>query len=148
MKASKTLLIALSFLLLPLSAFAASTSSSSEQTDVEQAVTNFVKSVDGRNSADLQKTLYADGSIVTYNTFSNKVEHYSTNQFIDMVKSGQKGGWVRNVNFVSVNIDGNTAIANVNITDTRLKETGFVTLIKDSGVWKIVGEVTTLGLNK
>lgn len=148
MKTSKTLLIALSILLLPLSAFASSASSSSEQTDVEQAVTNFVKSVDVRNSADLQKSLYADGSIVTYNTFSNKFEHYSTNQFVDMVKSGQKGGWVRNVNFVSVNVDGNTAIAKIDITDTRLKESGFVTLIKDNGIWKIVGEVTTLGLNK
>ncbi|MHB8854250.1 MAG: nuclear transport factor 2 family protein, partial [Ignavibacteriaceae bacterium] len=101
-----------------------------------------------KNSAELQKTLFADGSILTYNTFSNKIEHYSADQFINLVKSGQKGGWVRNVNFVSVDIDGNTAIAKVNITDPRLKETGFVTLIKDNGTWKVAGEVSTLGLNK
>ncbi len=148
MKTTKTLLLAISLLLLPLSAFAASSSSSSDQSDVEQAVTNFVNSVDSKNSAELQKVLFTDGSFLTYSTFSNKIEHYSADQFINLVKSGQKGGWVRNVNFVSVDIDGNTAIAKVNITDPRLKETGFVTLIKDNGTWKIAGEVSTLGLNK
>ncbi|MHB8854624.1 MAG: hypothetical protein ACYC6P_14875, partial [Ignavibacteriaceae bacterium] len=88
MKTTKTLLLAISLLLLPLSAFAASSSSSSDQSDVEQAVTNFVNSVDSKNSAELQKTLFADGSILTYNTFSNKIEHYSADQFINLVKSG------------------------------------------------------------
>ncbi|MHB1686970.1 MAG: nuclear transport factor 2 family protein [Ignavibacteriaceae bacterium] len=148
MKTTKTLLIVISFLLLPLSAFAGSNLSSSDQSDVEQTVTNFVKSVDARNTSDLQKTLYTDGSILIFNTFSNKIEHYSANQFVDMVKNGQKGGWVRQVNFASVDVDGNTAIAKIDITDPRLKETGFVTLIKDNGTWKIAGEVSTLGLNK
>jgi len=148
MKTIKTLLVAVTFLLLPLSAFAGSNSAATDQSDIEQVVTNFVKSVDSRNTSELQKTLYTDGTVITYNTFSNKVEHYSTNQFIDMVKGGQKGGWERQVNVNSVDVNGNTAIAKIDVTDSRLKETAFVTLIKDNGAWKIAGEVSTLGLNK
>ncbi len=148
MKTIKTLFIAVTFLLLPLSAFAGTNSAVTDQSDIEQAVTNFVKSVDSRNASDLQKTLYAEGTIITYNSFSNKVEHYTAGQFVDLVKGGQKGGWERQINFGSVDVNGNTAIAKIDITDPRIKESGYVTLIKDNGTWKIAGEVSTLGLNK
>ncbi|MDR3611099.1 MAG: nuclear transport factor 2 family protein, partial [Ignavibacteriaceae bacterium] len=63
-------------------------------------------------------------------------------------KGGQKGGWQRNVNIGDVDINGNTAVAKVDITDSKLKESGFVTLVKDNGSWKIASELSTLKLNK
>ncbi len=85
---------------------------------------------------------------MAYNTFTNKVELYTTNQFVDLVNSGQKGGWERKVDFNSVDVSGNTALVKIAITDSRIKETGFVSLIKDNGTWKIASEVSTIELNK
>ena len=76
------------------------------------------------------------------------MDHYSGDQFISLVKNGQKGGWVRNVTINSVDTDGSTAMAKVDITDSRLKQTGFFTLVKNNGSWKVASAVTTLELNK
>lgn len=148
MKTIKSLIVLISLILIPISTFAAANTAGEDQTNVEQTVSNFVKSVDNRNTSELQKTLFNDGSFLTYNTFTNKVEHYTANQFVDLVNSGQKGGWERKVDFNSVDVSGNTALAKIAITDARIKETGFVSLIKDNGTWKIASEVSTIELNK
>ena len=82
------------------------------------------------------------------NQLTNNVENYSSKQFVTLVKNGQKGGWQRNVSIGSVTIDGNIAVAKFDITDVKIKESGFVTLVKDNGTWKIAGQVSTLRLNK
>lgn len=148
MKTIKSLVVLFSLILIPISTFAGAKMAGEDQSNVEQTVSNFVKSVDNRNTSELQKTLFNDGSFLTYNTFTNKVEHYTANQFVDLVSSGQKGGWERKVDFNSVDVNGNTALAKIAITDSRIKETGFVSLIKDNGTWKIASEVSTIELNK
>jgi len=142
------ILTVLSVLLLSVSLFAGNNMLKEDKTDIEQAITNYVKSVDSRNADNLSKTLLSNGSIITLNSITKSVDHYSGDQFINLVKNGQKGGWVRNVSINSVDTDGNTATAQVNITDARLKQTGFFTLVKDNGAWKVASEVTTLELNK
>ena len=117
-----------------------------DKTDIEQTINSFVKSVDSQNADALEKSMIENGAIVTLNTITNKVDNYSTNKFVDLVKNGQKGGWVRNVNVSSVDVDGNTAMAKVEITDARLSESGFFTLVKEGNGWKIASEVTTLEL--
>jgi hypothetical protein len=146
MKATKFLTV-LSVLLISVSLFAANMLKE-DKTDIEQTITNYVKSVDSRNADNLSKALLNTGSVITLNNITNTLDHYSGDQFINLVKNGQKGGWVRNVTINSVDTDGNTAIAKVNITDARLKQTGFFTLVKDNGSWKVASEVTTLELNK
>jgi hypothetical protein len=146
MKATKFLTV-LSVLLISVSLFAANMLKE-DKTDIEQTITNYVKSVDSRNADNLSKALLNTGSVITLNNITNTLDHYSGDQFINLVKNGQKGGWVRNVTINSVDTDGNTAIAKVNITDARLKQTGFFTLVKDNGSWKVASKVTTLELNK
>ena len=142
------ILTVLSVLLFSVSLFAGNNMLKEDKAGIEQTVTNYVKSVDFRNADALSKTLLNNGSVITLNSITNNLEHYSGDQFINLVKNGQKGGWVRNVAINSVDIDGNTAIAKVNITDARLKQTGYFTLVKNNGNWKIASEVTTLELNK
>ncbi len=147
MKAVKILTIVL-FLSLSYTVLAANNPLKEDKSDIEQAVTTFVKSVDSRKADNLSKTLMSGSSIVIINNITNKVENYSGDQFVNLVQNGQKGGWVRNLTINSVDMDGNTAIAKVDITDPRLKQSGFFTLVKDNGVWKVAGEVATLSLLK
>ncbi len=116
--------------------------------DIEQTIDSFVKSVDSQNADALEKSLVANGAIVTLNTITNKLDNYTSTNFVNLVKNGQKGGWVRNVTVNSVDVDGNTAIAKVEISDARLSESGFITLVKEANSWKIASEVTTLELKK
>jgi ABC-type arginine transport system ATPase subunit len=116
--------------------------------DVEQVITNFVKSVDTRDASALSKSVMSGANLFTFNQMANKLDNYSAAQFVDLVKAGQKGGWTRTVSVTAVDVDGNVASAKIDITDSRLKESGYVTLIKDNGTWKVATEVTTLSLNK
>jgi hypothetical protein len=138
-----------SILLLASSVFAGTNDVKKEDKgDVEQVVTNFVKSVDTRDAGSLSKSVISGGNIYTYNQIANKLDNYTASQFVDLVKNGQKGGWARTVSISSVDVEGNVASAKIDITDSRLKESGYVTLIKDNGTWKVATEVTTLSLNK
>lgn len=147
MKTAKILTI-LSLLFLTFSLYAGTNPYKDDKSDVEQTISNYVKSIDSRNADALSKSVLNDGSIITLNNITNKVDQLSGRQLVDMVKNGQKGGWVRNVSVNSVDVDGNTAMAKVDISDSRLKESGFLSLIKENGNWKIAGQVTTLGLSK
>ncbi|MCL5028077.1 MAG: nuclear transport factor 2 family protein [Bacteroidetes bacterium] len=142
------ILILVSFLLLSFSAYAENKFIKEDKGDVEQVITSFVKNVDSRNADELSKTVLPTASIVTINDLTKNLDNFSASQFVNLVKNGQKGGWQRNVHVSSVEFDGNTAVAQVAITDSRLKESGYFTLVKDNGSWKIAGQVTTLQLNK
>jgi hypothetical protein len=116
--------------------------------DVEQVITNFVKSIDTRDANTLSKSVISGANIFLFNQISNKLDNYSGSQFVDLVRNGQKGGWIRTVSVSLVDVDGNIATAKINITDARLKESGYITLIKNDGMWMIATEATTLELNK
>jgi len=119
-----------------------------DQTEIEQAITEYVKSIDNRNIDLLSNSVLPLTSIVIVNQLTNKLENYSSSQFVSLVKNGQKGGWQRNVTFGPVSIEGNVAVAKIDITDLKIKESGFVTLIKDNGTWKIADHVSALQLNR
>lgn len=119
-----------------------------DQNAVEQTIVNYVQSVDKQDANGVENTLYSKGTVCILNTFTKKVEDYTSDQFIDQVKNGTKGGWVRNVNVTSVDFDANTAMAKVEITDAKLKQSGYLTLINDNGAWKIVSGVFSLGKNQ
>ncbi|MDR3611263.1 MAG: nuclear transport factor 2 family protein, partial [Ignavibacteriaceae bacterium] len=123
---SLKLLVAVFVLILSHSLFA------EDKSDIEQTITTYVNSVDTRNADALSKTVLSNASIITINEITKNLDNYSTAQFVNLVKGGQKGGWQRNVNIGDVDINGNTAVAKVDITDSKLKESGFVTLVKDN----------------
>jgi|GEM_PF-1188728 hypothetical protein len=148
MKSFKLLIIVLSFLFLNLNVFADEDASNQDKTEINQAITNYVKGVDTRNSSELSKILIPDCSIIILNKITNSINSYTASQLIDMVKNGQKGGWTRDVTVNNVNLESNTAVAEVDIKDARLRESGFISLVKESGTWKVASEVATLQLNK
>ena len=119
-----------------------------DKSEIEQTINSYVKSIDSQNADALEKSVIQNGAVVTLNTISNKLDNYSTSQFVDLVKNHQKGGWVRDVTISAVNIEGNTATAKVEISDARLLQSGFFTLVKEGNGWKIASEVTTLELKK
>jgi hypothetical protein len=119
-----------------------------DKTDIEQTITSYVNSIDTRNVDALNKTVLSNASIVTVNNLTNNLDNYSSAKLVSLVKDGQKGGWQRNVNIGNVEINGNTAVAMVDITDSKLKESGFVSLVKDNGSWKIASQLSTIKLNK
>jgi ABC-type arginine transport system ATPase subunit len=141
MKSLKVLVFAL-VLILSYSLFA------EDKGDIEQTINSYVKSVDTQNADAINKTVLSNASIITVNEITNNVDNYSTAQFVNLVKEGQKGGWQRNVNIDNIDITGKTAIAKVDITDSKVKESAYVTLVKNNGTWKIASQISTLSLNK
>jgi len=119
-----------------------------DEDDIQQAVVNYVKNVDTQNSVELSKDILPAATFITFNKITNNVDNVTTSKFVSMVKDGQKGGWKREVNIGSVTVDGNTAVAKLDISDTKVVESGFVTLVKDNGTWKIASQVSNLQLNK
>ena len=123
--------------------YAEGNSSAGDKSDIEQAINTYVKSIDTQNADNLQKTIVQNGSVVTLNKITNKFDNYSASDFVNLVKNHQKGGWTRNVAINSVEVDGNTATAKVEITDAKLLRSGFITLVKEGNTWKI-GETVRL----
>ncbi len=148
MKLYKLMMVAFSILLINIAVFGGEDTASQEKTKIDKVITTYVKSIDTRNTTNLSNSVISNGTFIVINDIRKMDENYSSNQLIDLVKNGQKGGWLRKVAINSVNVKGNTAVANVDITDSRLKESGFITLVNENGNWKIVSEVATLQLNK
>ncbi len=148
MKSTKILLTSLILLLMTFASFAANNNSSNDEQAVKQSIESFVKGVDNRNVDAIQKVISSDASFVTVNTLTNKNEEYSHDALVNQIQSGKMGGWVRNVTVSSVDVNANIAMAKVEITDARLKRVSYISLVKDGSGWKIVSEVSTLGLNK
>lgn len=148
MKYYKILMTLFAFIFVAVAVRAADNTNANNKTEIEQTIDSYVKSIDTQNADALGKSLLNNGSVITINTISKTMNNYTASQFIDLVKSHQKGGWTRNVTVNSVNIDGNTATAKVEISDSRLMQSGFFTLIKEGNDWKIASDVTTLELKK
>lgn len=131
-----------------LSQFIYADNTAKDQGDIEQVVTNYVKCIDTQNANDLSAAVLPSASFVTVNEKTNRVDNYSAAQFVSLVKSGEKGGWLRKVIVTNIEFEGNTAVAKFDITDSRIRESGFVTLVKENGVWKISSQVSNLQMNK
>lgn len=135
-------------LIMFIAAFAQAETNPADVQAVKLTVEKYVQGTDTRNVDELEKVLYPNCDFVTQNKITNKTVEMNDGEFIDLVKGGKAGGWTRNVNVNSVDINGNTAAAKVEITDSKLKETSYLALIKDNGTWKIVSGVSTLETNK
>lgn len=141
MKPAKILVAVFSFFLIS-SLFAASNPQDVEA--IKEVIKSYVTSVDMRNADNLEKVLYSEGNYVNYNKISNQTLQMSNDEFIDMVKKGRAGGWTRELNVNNVDVNSNTAIAKVEIVDSKVKQSGYLTLVKDKDTWKIVTSAYTL----
>lgn len=147
MKTSRIILASFFLVLISFTAAAQAETNPADVEAVKQTIETYVKSTDTRNADQLEKVLYSNCSFITFNEITHKTSEVADGAFLDLVKNGKAGGWLRNLNINSVDVNDNTAIAKVEISDSKIKETGFLTLIKDNGIWKIANGVSTLESN-
>jgi Putative lumazine-binding len=137
------LTLGLMMLLLPLT-YAMKVNNPADEEAVKQVIQEYVKGTDNRNIDMLEKVLYPTGNYFSYNTITNKVSQMSNDQYLEKVKKGQTGGWERQLNINSVDVNDNTAIAKIEVSDARMKQHGYLTLVKEDGAWKIMSGAYTL----
>ena len=142
------LILGLTMVALFSTAYAINQNNPAETDAVKQVIQDYVKGTDARNVDELQKILYPEGNYFSYNAITNKASQMSNDQFLEKVKRGEKGGWERQLNISSIDVNDNTAMAKVEITDARMKQHGYLTLVKQEGTWKIMSSAYTLEANK
>ena len=131
------------FLLLP-AAYAMKPNNPADVEAVKQVIQDYVKGTDSQNADLLEKILYPEGNYFNYNAITNKTSQMTNDQFLDKVKKGQAGGWVRQLSINSVDVNDNTAMAKIEVKDARMKQHGYLTLVKEDGKWKIMSSAYTL----
>lgn len=123
---------------------ASSFTNSSDDESVKVAIENYSKGIDNRNTETLEKVMYPGAHFLNFSKITNKITEMNNEELIELIKKGKAGGWERELNISSVEINENTAIAKVEMKDLKLKQTGFVTLVKENGSWKIMSGAYTL----
>ncbi len=119
-----------------------------QKEEVEKTIDNYVNSTDTRNVNSLEKAFYPEATLVVVNTITNKTTTQTSEQFVEQVKAGTTGGWKRNLEVSTVDGNDKVATAKVTISDAAVKQTGYITLVKDGNDWKIVSGAFTLESNK
>ena len=143
MKSLRISALVLSLLLFS-SVYAYDLTSSGDDESVKVAITDYSKGIDNRNTETLEKVTYPSAHFLNFNKVTNKITEMDINELLELIKKGRAGGWDRELNISSVDINENTAVAKVEMKDAKLKQTGYVTLVKENGAWKIMGGVYTL----
>ena len=87
---------------------------------------------------------FKDAQFVGVNKINNSLVNSNENEYIELVKKGRMGGWQRDFNVASLDANDQTAMAKVEITDSKLKQTEYLTLVKVDGAWKIVNRTYTV----
>ncbi|NLT51171.1 MAG: nuclear transport factor 2 family protein [Ignavibacteria bacterium] len=116
--------------------------------EIETVIKEYVGNTDTKNAKGLEAIIYDDASIVCVNKITNKVISSDKDIFIDQVKSGKIGGWKRDYKIESIDINDETAMAKITITDSKLKQTEYLSFAKVEGEWKIVSRTYTIELKK
>lgn len=104
---------------------------------VKQVVTTYVTGTDTKNADALESVLHDAATIVGHNKLRNQYATYSSDEYVDAVKRGRIGGWKRQLSITSVDVTDGTAMAKIIVTDSKLKQFEYITLIKVDGAWKI-----------
>lgn len=139
-----SLIVGLSMLLLIPSTYAKKSNNPADVEAVKQVIQDYVKGTDSQNVDMLEKILYPSGNYFSFNTVTNKVSQMTNDEYLDRVKKKQTGGWERQLNINSVDVNDNTAMAKIEIQDARMKQHGYLTLVKEDGKWKIMSGAYTL----
>ncbi len=119
-----------------------------EAGEIETVIKEYVSSTDAKNVRELDEIIYADASFLCINKILNKVSSGDKEEFLEQVKSGKIGGWKRDCKIESIDMNDNTAVAKVIITDSKLKQVEYLLFAKVEGEWKIVSRTYTIELNK
>ena len=116
----------------------------SNKGDVDEFVNNYLQNLNTNNTSGISKVLHDDGSFFGVNDITNKTVNNSAEEYVELIKTGRLGGWngTAEVNHVSVNT--NIASADVQISNGRLKQTQYLTLLKTDEGWKVINATYSL----
>lgn len=135
-------------ILISVSIFANNPVNPVDKSEIETVIKDYVTSTDNKDVDELQKLFYDKAAFVCINKISDKVVECDKDTYLEKVKTGKLGGWTRNFVVENVDINDETAVAKVVITDKRLKQVEFISLAKMDGHWQIVSRTYTLEVNK
>jgi hypothetical protein len=138
------LILGLTMLLMLPAAYAMNPNNPADVEAVKQVIQDYVKGTDSQNAVLLEKILYPEGNYFNYNAVTNKVSQMTNDQFLEKVKKRQTGGWERQLDISSVDVNDNTAMAKIEVKDARMRQHGYLTLVKEDGKWKIMSSAYTL----
>lgn len=105
---------------------------------VKDIIEKYAQSTDDKDGNGVESVFYKDAVVFSVNKFNNKVSEMSLSDYVGEIKKGKFGGWERDLTIQSVDVYGNTAVAKVLLTDSKLKQTEYLSLVKMNNGWKIV----------
>jgi len=118
--------------------------SPNDEDAIKQTLESYVSSVDQKDSDKLEDVFFKDATLIGMNNITKKMTELSDDALIAQVKNGMVGGWKRNLKIHSIDVSGSTAMAKIEVSDAKLKQIEYVTLIKVDESWKIVNSTFTL----
>ncbi|TXN37846.1 nuclear transport factor 2 family protein [Flagellimonas hymeniacidonis] len=106
---------------------------------VTEAVTKFIKAGDESNLKGLKEVLHADYRNVQFGFF-NKTGVFVFNKahYLQLIQDRTFGGIPRSMEIERLDIHLNIAVAKVRLESEKLKFQSYISLIYDSGEWKVI----------
>lgn len=123
-----------------------SQASSTEEKDIRQTLINSAKAAD-QSDVDKLSTFLDDNYRIVMNRLfgSEEVMVVDKTTYLSKIESKEWGGDNRKVDIKSIQLNGNTAQANVHFVGEKMSFNTLISLIKDkNGDWKLVSELPTI----
>ncbi len=109
-----------------------------EEAAVKSVIEKYAAAIEAKDGNALDNVFAKNVVIYRVALGSKKVMEYDQVAFAQQVKKGRLGGWKRDLTVKNVDIYDNTAVAKIQLKDTKLKQTEFLSFVKIDGEWKIV----------
>jgi len=114
---------------------------------VKDVLASYISSVDSQNLSSLNNIIMTDANFVVMNKITNKMDRYTTSDYVSNIKKGKFGGWERNYEISSLYVTDDMAIARVTVDDKKMKQSESITFLKVGGEWKVSNSTLTLEKN-
>lgn len=117
-----------------------------EKNAVKATIVAFAKAADSNDASKLDNYLDENYRIVMNRMFGSKqVDVMPKPVYLEKIRSKEFGGDSRQLKFEMIMINGNTAMAKVVFTGSKMSFTSFLNLVKnESGDWKLVSEIPVM----
>lgn len=127
-----------------LSVFSFSTmNGQTEEKAVKKVITAFAKAGDANDYKSLDKLLDPNYRVVMNQLFGSKeVSIVPKSVYVEKIKSKEWGGDTRELDFLKIIINGNTALAHVKMKGEKAVFVSLISLVKnESGNWIMISDI-------
>ncbi|MBT1687512.1 nuclear transport factor 2 family protein [Dawidia soli] len=105
---------------------------------VKNAVRDFLEGGDTNDAALLEKVIHTDYQNVQDGFFGEPgIFTFSKEEYKHLVETKRFGGSPRTVDFASLEVLGNLAVARVHLESAVLRFTSYIVAVRDGGRWLI-----------